>query len=591
MGNVFTHNQQAESLTVSKCVGYIQIDGCGSEYYGVLTANLIYFYLTESNRIMPYDVVDLSQYYQIDAQNKYSVQLYGPNVAEKLCFNFRNTYDQHLWYKSIKTVIETTNKHFGKKNSKDINNSDTIYKGWALMNCSKALYLELKYQNGDHKIECYDKKHNRYIIDTIDLNGYKTVKCYHQGSKVFDDAHENKSNTNSEAILSKLKSMGLQPNNQCYDAIEMTSGDMNGIIQVLAHQISLFKYGFVLKANDNTYSNSNDILLLFQSDNDRHEWLTHLTIIMHNQATEQQTIHAVSGNQKKDEVSTVQQTEELILSALQLYKTWIDNKHESGNHQTLCESLKRNLNMDYTKLLDCSRKLSHHRSLQDENCSSNIPKCYSDKCKYLRRFVAGKNRRSNAPNRNVSVDLILMELLDKIHCETFHTSSPSTEYICNESKDSIGKFVINTQISSRDDEKSNIQHNTAQFAFGTFFDYYEQNYENFISPKFCSLIQELTQNPYCKISIDQITLHYLKALYIKRSDICQDMKAQSCGSWNKKARIVDGEPISINHIISVLVYCNEDDAQRTFKKQTRKLYVNESRFDVYQRQSSIAHWT
>eukprot|EP01084_Bolivina_argentea_P166730 289421_1 len=128
------------------------------------------------------------------------------------------------------------------------------------------------------------------------------------------------------------------------------------------------------------------------------------------------------------------------------------------------------------------------------------------------------------------------------------------------------------------------------FAFGQEFCYYDCNhmYDNYIECKYAWLKHELMCNPYCTLNENQYYILVEKAINYKQSKKFEKITA---GGTNDEATIEINDAITINHIICLLIYCNNTEMQRIFKNHTRKLRIDEQRQSLYKRHSFIAHWT
>eukprot|EP01084_Bolivina_argentea_P213141 362101_1 len=369
-------------------------------------------------------------------------------------------------------------------------------------------------------------------------------------------------------------------------------------------------YGLRLEKARKT-DNDCQLFFDFKKKNERFEWMTHIEYIINNQAEyKEQTIQ---DDEKKDR-KKVQMTGDslsIINKVLDLY----ESSTKDGKEKSLSKILKQHLNVNYSSILNHFNAITLKKNVnananksttKNKRRNKNRNKCmnnYNDRnkanklctnteCEYVRRHCATRiNVQNNDKDIHDYNDEILRELLDKIHCCIYHNQPIIRENISN-------KFVIHTKNSNNDDNKNNddvsdIQDKNTLFAFGMDFTYYEANQtaQNYIKPKYGSLFEELASNPYYKLTQQQLNRVYLKSLQIKKSNRFKQFKANDCGPNNRNATIDIGDPISINHIIALLTYCNEDKLQRIFKKHTRQLSVNESPQNILTRQSYIAHWT
>eukprot|EP01084_Bolivina_argentea_P019117 35559_1 len=211
------------------------------------------------------------------------------------------------------------------------------------------------------------------------------------------------------------------------------------------------------------------------------------------------------------------------------------------------------------------------------------------------------DEKENQDNNITHHDELLCELLDKIHCYLYHSRNQNID---NQSgyglkRDDISdKFLINVETEDEKQNNNNVfqnedekGHNNNNFAFGCSFQFYENRFGNYIQPKYSTLKQELLCNPYYTFTVKQYYNFYLKAIQLRKSKHVLNIKAQDSGIHNEECGIHINDPITINHLISLLIYCNETEAQKIFKTHTRKKNTNDSYQSVFKRQTFIANWT
>eukprot|EP01084_Bolivina_argentea_P049309 90703_1 len=154
------------------------------------------------------------------------------------------------------------------------------------------------------------------------------------------------------------------------------------------------------------------------------------------------------------------------------------------------------------------------------------------------------------------------------------------------------KFTNDFMIQDNDDTKhDSCSPFTAHFSFGTYFDYWilDVNSEDAVKPKYKTMKIELLENEIATISVKMYNQIYNKAtkLIQKKAHL---LKAQHVGINNQNFNIPKGTLITINHMISLIVYTDYTAIQKVFKKQCRKLHINESMDSLVKRNSEIAHW-
>eukprot|EP01084_Bolivina_argentea_P264823 448730_1 len=330
---------------------------------------------------------------------------------------------------------------------------------------------------------------------------------------------------------------------------------------------------------------------------------------------------------------------QLLLHVLKNYERYL--KENKNNN------LKLRLNVSYSDLLNHFNNVItyfHSNKIDEGKQVPESQHCTETECKYINRYQIQRrqNKRTRKPN------IFVHELLDKIHCFIFHRKSETNSVVRPNLKT---KFVITTQTqtnekieekntndhdenislfnrvtnsceekdtikdaqyqndsntssldtnirprselvesNSQSEEKLSDKDQNSLFAFGEVLNHWEEKAKNLVKIHYLTLKEELTSNPYCTITTEEYYEYYMKALNTKMTKRFRNMKAIKCGSYNKKNGIDVNDNISINHIIALMTYCNEDELQRIFKQQTRKSEKKESRNSVYHKASFIAHW-
>eukprot|EP01084_Bolivina_argentea_P049308 90702_1 len=142
-----------------------------------------------------------------------------------------------------------------------------------------------------------------------------------------------------------------------------------------------------------------------------------------------------------------------------------------------------------------------------------------------------------------------------------------------------------------ENEQKNNSPFSEYFSFGEYFDYWilDKHSKDAVKPKYQTLKQELLCNNVATISPKIYNRIYNEAITFFRQKRYL-LKAQHIGINNERFNILKGTPITINHLISLIVYTDYTDIQNAFKKQCRKLHTNESMDDLVKRNSEIAHW-
>eukprot|EP01084_Bolivina_argentea_P249354 417387_1 len=224
--------------------------------------------------------------------------------------------------------------------------------------------------------------------------------------------------------------------------------------------------------------------------------------------------------------------------------------------------------------------------------------------------------RDNDNNNNLSVnDTVICEIMDKIHCHYQHCFDFGHKLLTKEKQILNEEEVksdcqqaehynfINTKmikmhdiISTKRNQCNHIHllnkrmpkyhqlQKTApeeskdydkMYNFGVVYKYKESNEENSeifytevidIWPQHSSLKQELTNNIIQTISIKQFNSEYCKANKYWNSDYCQKTFVAK-GKCDVVSNVIDVSVVfSVQHVLSLMVYCNYDTLQREFSK-------------------------
>ena len=126
-----------------------------------------------------------------------------------------------------------------------------------------------------------------------------------------------------------------------------------------------------------------------------------------------------------------------------------------------------------------------------------------------------------------------------------------------------------------------------EYDFGVYLEYWKFDKKNSVIPKYETLRKELLSNRHAPITKEQYEcIERACAHILDRSEFT----ARDIGAANEKCGILAGTPMNIEHAIVLKVYTDFNDLQRTFKRQCRKIYVNEPFENVLETNSEIYHW-
>eukprot|EP01084_Bolivina_argentea_P220535 373736_1 len=521
------------------------------KYWGVLNDFTISFYANSNSiEMIPFDVVNVAEFYQMERCDLnhptfcFGIKFLDVYGNKKMLYSFKEKKNRNRWYNSIRKIRQG----YQSVNNGQNPHTHMVYGGFVLC---------------DYKLS--------FMTLTCDNNLYLyQQKCVQ--------------NTNPVTIINLDECQTIQP------------------FTVDKDTKTLFKYGFKLKLSD-----VGEKTFLFKRCNNRFEWMTHIDFAMNNQTFKDHEQFVTmdgegdnkSNNENNPTTADAAKSFKLILSCMRLYDKWLSENSDGkkdNNLLPLISTLQNELNVTYMDLINHFHEITTHKYVENQYIKEY--KCTHDKniCESKSRYLK-RGCKEHCTGKNV----LWYQLLDKIHCYIYHSfavrDNSSAKFVMNVTENNA---TNDEKIDENDDEKidekskDNDEYDSKSiFAFGEDFLYYEvgTQYENYIRPQFSCLKEELIRNPYYPLDIDTYDEYYVKAVALKKSKVFVNMKAKWCGKMNEIAGVYENDPISINHIISLLVYCHEDEAQTVYKQNCRKMFKNETLKSVFKRHSYIAHWT
>eukprot|EP01084_Bolivina_argentea_P255202 429168_1 len=227
--------------------------------------------------------------------------------------------------------------------------------------------------------------------------------------------------------------------------------------------------------------------------------------------------------------------------------------------------------------------------------SNKQHKCMLTNCVCLQRNMRDSNdfakrvdetrklfRIENDKNINKETSLIsIQQLLDTIHCFVSHKN--------NDKIHNDNKFI--TELISSDDDELKQQNNTqCTYGFGV-----EMNYWNVCDPNYCfakynDLKTELLMNNIYKLELFEYETIFNQAKKYQKTRKCKRSKARNAGYRNKMCGIRKNVPMSLNYIISVMLYCNNNVLQRIFKSTYRTTDIGSNFKNIISKHCEVARW-
>eukprot|EP01084_Bolivina_argentea_P133157 234985_1 len=193
----------------------------------------------------------------------------------------------------------------------------------------------------------------------------------------------------------------------------------------------------------------------------------------------------------------------------------------------------------------------HINVCDDHDDLDEMLDCEMKTCEMFRRNY--RDRSKVTEYRSSGTDVILQQIVDKIHCFLYHSSDVIP--------------IQNPQAQNRVNQKYNQLYDNvhvhAKFMFGREFNYVESKHDQHddrkydeyddvieISAKYTSLKEELISNQISQISNEQFTNELSKAKIHYRS------------YFRKKYYPL----ITVQHLLALMIYCNFDELQNKFSK-------------------------
>ena len=339
-----------------------------------------------------------------------------------------------------------------------------------------------------------------------------------------------------------------------------------------------------------------------------------------------------------------------ILFCLSYYRLWIIYKYNQHNNKNKNKNNNNNNKSVYVEyLIDFIKLLSHYSQKQmlndfhhikqyhirnnnnNNNNYSNIEDkqdvfeyfkkqmgiCNYSNCRSYSRNNRDRNEctESNKLRRNLYfiaenskikineeiTETNIQQLFDMIHCTLLHPHS----MINGDSNDDKNNKKNNKFITEIDDNKEEEKDkgeeeedddvetrvSLSSYGFGAQFKYHQKTHKNYIKSRYKNLKNEILNNKLYQISLfdyDSLTEKAKQYLISYRGRL---LIARKKSKLNQICLIKPNTPITLQHIISLMLYTNMDDLQREFKKGCRYLITDNQKIEfVKKRNQEIANW-
>eukprot|EP01084_Bolivina_argentea_P058564 106942_1 len=242
-----------------------------------------------------------------------------------------------------------------------------------------------------------------------------------------------------------------------------------------------------------------------------------------------------------------------VIKILNFYNEWLYNeKNKTKNSVTtyLNTSTCKNILTNYQHLKHKRHNLSSH----------NITCVYSEKCIPLKRHKRDNNKNYTQQYFGGNVkEIVTQKILDQIHLFIYH---PLTE---NDKMSNNQRFGTNIASENLNDEKKESNLEQGVYSFGQQFFYwdYSKAHKWFVRQRYSDLKDELLHNDIYKIDQFDWTLEYENGLdKLNNDETVKSLKSNS--EFEDKYGIQVNIVIPINHLLSILFYCNTNVLQNRF---------------------------
>eukprot|EP01083_Nonionella_stella_P109552 319577_1 len=275
---------------------------------------------------------------------------------------------------------------------------------------------------------------------------------------------------------------------------------------------------------------------------------------------------------------------------------------------------------DVHDILNCFIHLLHQHDSDEqfESIRKQLPSCDISKCNIFLHVHRRRSLSNSMDHHKKHTNSFQFDILCKMHCY-YHHSHDAGYRLSNEDRISINTdqdvkedttlctkpiHPSNTDTQCKYsarimDTKSNrynqfqlpltnIKHN--EYKFGFLFEYgyglylsteYDENVV-VVSPKYSTLKEEIISNPICNLSVDQFTTEYGKADAHFATNYCKQ-------AFHRVKGNVHTYSFSVQHILSLMIYCNYNEFQyklsKTYRANNGMDHTNFYQIGVYLKQS------
>lgn len=129
------------------------------------------------------------------------------------------------------------------------------------------------------------------------------------------------------------------------------------------------------------------------------------------------------------------------------------------------------------------------------------------------------------------------------------------------------------------------------YGFGVQFKYHEKGHKNYVAAKYGNLREEILCNELYTISSFEYESIASKAQQYLSSHRGRTLEARKQSVLNRVYGVAVNAPISLQHVIALMLYTNMDELQRALKTGCKLLATDNGKVDaVKERNAEIASW-
>ncbi len=266
---------------------------------------------------------------------------------------------------------------------------------------------------------------------------------------------------------------------------------------------------------------------------------------------------------------------------------------------------------------------NHNGNLEEIYNILNI-KCNLSKCIGLKRNQRNRNNMANDFCSNDLDDIFRKDIFDQIHCYLLHSfdtgyrlTKQEMATTANNEEEKQNPFVRRTNIlkvkwKKLDDHAGSIEgnHNPSKFvtnshdngddqdviqdeldgndeefvySFGHRYNYWKSTLDHYVTNKFDNFKTEILQNLVCKLRFAEYIAAEKKAKAYLETKEAKKLICTGAGYHNKSDWFYNGAPVSLHHLIAIILYCDQDLLSYKFSTTYRAIHLDENVKEITER--------